>query len=295
MEESVGHMPPERVALCITCLGDIFSPEVGIATVRLLRRLGVRVAFPEGQTCCGQPAFNAGFRQQARLVAQRSLRIFAAYDYVIVPSGSCTAMFRHFYPDLFADDPVLGEQAEALAQRTYELSEFLVRIMQVESCGATFAGKIGYHPSCHLARELGVVDEPRRLITHVAGAELVPMDFAEQCCGFGGTFLAQADLGLSGVGYVIAETDTLVLSARPGQMRGVSLLPPVHVAVARTEQIVATLADVLLLLQAEATDLQQHLSSCASFITGPSRTGDIELTLTVGVHGPGELHLVLID
>jgi L-lactate dehydrogenase complex protein LldG len=107
--------------------------------------------------------------------------------------------------------------------------------------------------------------------------------------------LAQADLGLSGVDYVIAETGTLVLSARPEQMRGVSLLPPVHFAVARTEQIVATLADFLLLLQAEATDLQQHLSSCISFITGPSRTGDIELTLTVGVHGPGELHLVLID
>jgi L-lactate dehydrogenase complex protein LldG len=107
--------------------------------------------------------------------------------------------------------------------------------------------------------------------------------------------LAQADLGLSGVDYVIAETGTLALTAHPGQMRGVSLLPPVHVAVARTEQIVATLADVLLLLQAEGTDVQQHLSSCVSFITGPSRTGDIELTLTVGVHGPGELHLVLID
>jgi L-lactate dehydrogenase complex protein LldG len=107
--------------------------------------------------------------------------------------------------------------------------------------------------------------------------------------------LAQADLGLSGVDYVIAETGTLVLSARPGQMRGVSLLPPVHVAIARTEQIVATLADFLLLLQAEGTDVQQHLSSCVSFITGPSRTGDIELTLTVGVHGPGELHLVLVD
>jgi L-lactate dehydrogenase complex protein LldE len=216
MEESAGHLPPERVALCITCLGDVFSPEVGIATVRLLRRLGVRVAFPEGQTCCGQPAFNAGFRQQARLVAQRNLRIFAAYDYVVVPSGSCTAMFRHFYPDLFADDPVLGEQAESLARRTYELSEFLVRVMQVEGCGATFAGKIGYHPSCHLARELGVVDEPRRLITHVAGAELVPMDFAEQCCGFGGTFavkypqISDAMLQKKILGLKRAGAETLV-------------------------------------------------------------------------------------
>jgi L-lactate dehydrogenase complex protein LldG len=107
--------------------------------------------------------------------------------------------------------------------------------------------------------------------------------------------LARADVGLSGVDYVIAETGTLVVAARPGQMRGVSLFPPVHIAVARTEQIVATLADYLLLLRAEGAELPQHLTSCVSFITGPSRTGDIELTLTVGVHGPGELHLVLID
>lgn len=107
--------------------------------------------------------------------------------------------------------------------------------------------------------------------------------------------LARADVGLSGVDYAIAETGTLVLSARPGQMRGVSLLPPVHVAVARADQIVATLADYLLLLRAADADVQHHLSSCVSFITGPSRTGDIELTLTVGVHGPGEVHLVLLD
>ena len=107
--------------------------------------------------------------------------------------------------------------------------------------------------------------------------------------------LARADLGLSGVDYVIAETGTLVLMARAGQMRGVSLLPPVHVAVARTSQVIATLADYLLLAQAAAADPQQHLTSCVSFVTGPSRTGDIELKLTVGVHGPGELHLVVLD
>ena len=107
--------------------------------------------------------------------------------------------------------------------------------------------------------------------------------------------LARADLGLSGVDYVIAETGTLVLTALPGQMRGVSLLPPVHVAVARTSRLIATLADYLLLVQEAGPDLQLHLTSCVSFVTGPSRTGDIELKLTVGVHGPGELHLVLLD
>lgn len=188
MDESVGPSHPAGVALWITCLGDALFPEVGIATVQLLRRLGLTVAFPQAQTCCGQPAFNAGFRAQARLVAQRHLAIFAPYEYVVVPSGSCTAMIRHFYPELFAADPVLGEQAESLAQRTYELSEFLVRVLKIDRCEAVFSGQIGYHPSCHLARELGVVDEPRQLISHVQGATLVPMDFAEQCCGFGGSF-----------------------------------------------------------------------------------------------------------
>lgn len=188
MAEHIGRPPPSRVALCVTCLGDVFYPEAGEATVRILRRLGLRVDFPPGQTCCGQPAFNAGFRQHARAVARRNLAIFADYEYVVVPSGSCTAMFRQFYPELFADDPVLGEQAESLAARTYELSEFLVRVMRVENLGAVFRGKVAYHASCHLLRELGVADEPRRLLAQVAGTELVDMELAEQCCGFGGTF-----------------------------------------------------------------------------------------------------------
>ena len=179
---------PSRVALFVTCLGDVFYPKVGEATVRLLHRLGIAVDFPLGQTCCGQPAFNAGFRQPARDVARRNLALFANAEYIIVPSGSCAAMWRVFYPELFADDPVLGEQAEALAARTYELAEFIVQVVGVERLGAVFHGKVTYHASCHLLRELGVAEEPRRLIMAVEGAELVPMDLAEQCCGFGGTF-----------------------------------------------------------------------------------------------------------
>jgi L-lactate dehydrogenase complex protein LldE len=188
MVELAGQARPSRLALCVTCLGDVFYPEVGEATVRLLRRLGLTVEFPLAQTCCGQPAFNAGFQQQARAVAQRNLAIFADYAYVVVPSGSCAAMFRHVYPELFAADPVRGEQAESLAARTYELSEFLVKIMGVDQLGAVFHGKVVYHASCHLLRELGVRDEPRRLIAQVAGTELVDIELAEQCCGFGGTF-----------------------------------------------------------------------------------------------------------
>ena len=188
MVEPIGRPQAMRVALFVTCLGDIFYPEVGEATVRVLRRLGVDVDFPLAQTCCGQPAFNAGFRSLAKTVAQRNLVIFAPYDYIVVPSGSCTAMFRVFYAELFAEEAELAAQAEALAQRTYELSEFLVKVLGIEQVGAIFAGKVTYHASCHLLRELGVTDAPRRLMAHVQGTELIPMDLEEQCCGFGGTF-----------------------------------------------------------------------------------------------------------
>ena len=188
MAEPAERPRPARVALFVTCLGDVFYPEAGEATVRLLHRLGIAVDFPLGQTCCGQPAFNAGFHQPAKDVARRNLALFADAEYIIVPSGSCAAMWRVFYPELFADDPVLGTQAEALAARTYELSAFLVQVLGLERLGAVFHGTVAYHASCHLLRELGVAEEPRRLITQVQGTELVPMDLAEQCCGFGGTF-----------------------------------------------------------------------------------------------------------
>jgi L-lactate dehydrogenase complex protein LldE len=177
-----------RVALFVTCLGDLFYPEAGMATVRLLRRMGLDVDFPEAQTCCGQPAFNAGFRAQAYAVAQRHLALLADYDYVVVPSGSCTAMIRVFYPELFAHDPTLAARATSLARRTYELTEFLVKVVGVEQVGAVFCGKVAYHASCHLLRELGVTDAPQRLLAQIEGAEIVPFELAEQCCGFGGTF-----------------------------------------------------------------------------------------------------------
>ena len=188
MTEPTGRQRPKRVALFVTCLGDAFYPQVGEATVRLLHRLGIAVDFPLGQTCCAQPAFNAGFHDQARQVAQRNLLLFADYEYVIVPSGSCTAMIRLFYADLFAEDPELRVQAESLASRTYELSEFLINVVGVDDVGAAFPGKVAYHASCHLQRELGVTDAPRRLISRVAGVEACDAEMSEQCCGFGGTF-----------------------------------------------------------------------------------------------------------
>jgi len=188
MTEPTGRRRPKRVALFVTCLGDAFYPQVGEATVRLLNRLGMTVDFPLGQTCCAQPAFNAGFHDQARQVAERNLQLFADYDYVIVPSGSCTAMIRLFYADLFDADPDLRPQAASLASRTYELSEFLFSVVGIDDVGAAFPGKVAYHASCHLQRELGVAEAPRRLISRVSGIEACDAEMSEQCCGFGGTF-----------------------------------------------------------------------------------------------------------
>ena len=182
-----------KASLFATCLVDQLFPEVGVSTVRLLRRLGVEVDFPKDQTCCGQPVFNSGFRKEGELLARRVVRSFqgnvaAENHYVVVPSGSCAAMIKIFYPDLLKYDPDLLKQAQELSGRVYELSEFLVKVLGMEDIGAGFQGKVTYHPSCHLMRELGVVQEPRTLLHAVTGTELVEMDQAEVCCGFGGTF-----------------------------------------------------------------------------------------------------------
>jgi len=179
-----------RVALFVTCLADQFYPGVSEAAVRVLRRLGVEVSFNPAQTCCGQPAFNSGYREEARQVAARTLDLFAAEqaDYVVSPSGSCTSMMRVFYPELFEHDPARLAKAKDLAGRIFEFSEFLVKVLKVEDVGASFAHRLAYHPSCHLLRELGVSDEPRRLLRSVRGAELVELQDHQLCCGFGGTF-----------------------------------------------------------------------------------------------------------
>ena len=178
---------PARVALFVTCLGDVFIPR----WAKPLCVCCIVWALPLTSLLARRVADNRRSMRvfaSPRDVARRNLTLFANAEYIIVPSGSCAAMWRVFYPELFADDPVLGEQAEALAARTYELAEFLVHVVGVERLGAVFHGKVTYHASCHLLRELGVAEEPRRLISQVEGTELVPMDLAEQCCGFGGTF-----------------------------------------------------------------------------------------------------------
>ncbi len=180
---------PETVQLMVTCLVDTFFPEVGEAMVKVLERLGVCVEFPASQTCCGQPAFNAGLRSEARPLAEHTIEVFEATSGpVIIPSGSCAVMIRTGYLELFADDPPWLERAEALASRTFEFSEYLVDQLGVTDLGAIFNGKLSYHASCHLLRGLGVDRQPRSLLANVRGADVIELPHADECCGFGGVF-----------------------------------------------------------------------------------------------------------
>lgn len=181
-------MPP-TVQLFVTCLIDSFFPQTGEAVVQVLNRLGVQVEFPTAQTCCGQPAFNAGLRAEALPLAKRTIRLFEKTGgEIIVPSGSCAAMMRHGYPELFREEPDWRQRAESLAGRVYEFSEYLVDVLGVTDLGARWPGKLTYHPSCHLLRGLGVDRQPRALLAHVREAEIVELPESEDCCGFGGIF-----------------------------------------------------------------------------------------------------------
>ncbi len=179
----------ETVQLMVTCIIDTLYPEVGEAVVRVLERAGVRVAFPPGQTCCGQPAFNAGLRLEARRMAEHTIRVFeSAPGPVVIPSGSCAAMIRHSYAELFAEGGEWLSRARALAARSYEFTEFLVDYLGVTDVGASFPQSLTYHSSCHLLRGLGVDRQPRALLAAVRGADFTELPYTEECCGFGGVF-----------------------------------------------------------------------------------------------------------
>jgi len=171
----------------VTCLGDALFPDVGVATVKLLRRLGVEVNFPKNQTCCGQPHFNSGYHDIARTLARHTIAAFAGSRPVVAPSGSCAAMIKLEYPELLKDDLVWHGRAEDLARRTHELSDFLVNVLGIDDVGARFEAKATYHMACHL-RGLGIKTEPEKLLRKVRGLTLLPLEQAEECCGFGGSF-----------------------------------------------------------------------------------------------------------
>ncbi|HWJ02383.1 MAG TPA: (Fe-S)-binding protein, partial [Verrucomicrobiae bacterium] len=177
-----------KASLFITCLSDSFFPEVGESMVKILRRQGVELDLPPEQTCCGQPAFNAGYWDDAREVAKSLLMAFEHSEYVVSPSGSCVAMVHHGFPLLFEGDKEWEPRVKALIPKTFEFCQFLVEVLGVKNLGASLNAKVTYHPSCHATRILGVGDSPRELLHHVKGLEFVELPNAWECCGFGGTF-----------------------------------------------------------------------------------------------------------
>lgn len=178
----------KKITLFVQCLVDTIYPEVGEAMVRVLRNLGASVHCPTDQTCCGQPAFNSGYRGQARAVARHFIEVFENSEVIVCPSGSCVNMVRHHYAELFRDTPRWLQRAQELGSRTFEFTEYLVDVLEVDDVSASYSGKVTYHDSCHLLRGIGVREQPRRLLRNVAGVEFVEMDDSDRCCGFGGSF-----------------------------------------------------------------------------------------------------------
>lgn len=177
-----------RIGLFATCLVDLMRPEIGFSVLKLLESAGYEVMVPEAQTCCGQPAYNSGERAVSRDLAEKFLREFEMFDYVVVPSGSCGGMIRHHYHDLLRDDPELHGRYERLRERVFELTDFLVNVAKLDKLDSGFAGHITYHDSCSGLRELGVKQQPRALLGKLPNVQLTEMKDCEACCGFGGTF-----------------------------------------------------------------------------------------------------------
>jgi L-lactate dehydrogenase complex protein LldE len=204
-----------RVTLFVTCIVDQVYPGIGQASVALLESQGVEVHVPRGLTCCGQMAFNAGFRDEAYAVAGRTIEVLRGTGDVVMPSGSCAAMVRHLYPELFHRSPY-ATPADDLVARTYEISEYLVDVLGVTNVGASYKGSLAYHDACHGLRFLGLGRQARSLLGNVAGAEVKPLPGCDQCCGFGGLFavkqhaISEAMLDQKLAGVVEAQADLIV-------------------------------------------------------------------------------------
>ncbi|MBC9714708.1 (Fe-S)-binding protein [Streptomyces sp. TRM66268-LWL] len=238
-----------RAALFLTCVNDTLYPGTGRAVVKLLSRLGVDVDFPLGQTCCGQPHYNTGYRHQAEPLARRYAEVFAGYDAIVTPSGSCGAMVRELYPRM-------GERARAegrggsladtlapVVPKTYELTEFLVDVLGVTDVGAYYPHKVTYHPTCHGLRSLGLGGRPYQLLRAVEGLELVELPGAEECCGFGGTFAVKnaavsaamgadkvSNAAATGAGVLCAADNSCLMHIGGTMARLHTGIRPVHLA-----------------------------------------------------------------
>ena len=233
---------PRQVALMITCLADMFYPEVGERIVRLLRRLGVAVTLPAGQTCCGLPLFNSGYHDEAAVVARRTVQIFRDAEAVVVPSGSCAWMVKHEYPGLLRET-AQAIDAERVAERTWEFSQFLVRGLGRTAFESDVEGPLAYHDSCHLLRGLHEGESPRVLLRDLKGTSVVPLPGSDECCGFGGSFAVRlpevstsilerklANLEASGARCLVACDAGCLMQIRGGLLRRGSTLQALHLA-----------------------------------------------------------------
>lgn len=215
-----------KISLFVTCLSDALFPRVTESMVRLLARYGVRLEFPDIQTCCGQPAYNSGYWDEARKSAVTILDAFEDSDFVVSPSGSCTFMVHH-YASLFKNEPAYLKKAENLQKKTYEFTQFMVQVLGITDVGAYFPHKVTYHPSCHGSRLLGVKNEPMELMRHVKGLEFVPLPFAEDCCGFGGTFAVKmADIS----GAMVTEKVDHVIETEASVLVGLDMACLMNIA-----------------------------------------------------------------
>jgi L-lactate dehydrogenase complex protein LldE len=177
-----------KVGLFVTCLVDLMRPSIGFAAIKLLEHGGCEVFVPATQTCCGQPGYNSGERSAAKGLALKVLDEFEACDYLVAPSGSCSGMIKTHYPDLLSGEPGRADRLARLTEKTYELTDFLVNVLKLETVPGTFSGKVTYHDSCSSLREMGVKQQPRLLLEKMPGVQLAEMEECETCCGFGGTF-----------------------------------------------------------------------------------------------------------
>jgi len=227
----------DRVGLFVTCLADTLYPEVAKATVTVLERLGIKVAFPHEQTCCGQMHLNSGYPDEARAMAKRFVEIFAPFEAIVSPSASCVAHVREHY------DRLLGGAGRGVPARTWELSQLLVDVLGVEDVGSGFEGTVTYHPTCHSLRLLRVGDAPQRLLRAVPGVELVELPDAEECCGFGGTFAVKnadvsgamldeklGNISATGAGVVCACDASCLMHIGGGLHRRGAAARPLHLA-----------------------------------------------------------------
>ncbi len=236
-----------RVALFATCVVDQLAPDIGLAVLSVLERHGAKAAFPRSQTCCGQPFFNAGYRDEARRLARATVAVLDPYEAVVVPSGSCAAMIRLHYGELFSPDDPIQAAVRRVAGKTWEFSEFLTDVLGVTIDATAAKRMVTFHDGCHSLRELGVRNQPRHLLKGVRGCQVVEMDPADRCCGFGGSFSVtfdaiSASMAAEKADRIVATGADAVVSCDPScllQIKGVLARRGLDVQVLHLAQVLA--------------------------------------------------------